>query len=877
MKNTGCLFRYYVLFIGLLALTAAQAVSQSQVRPGLVMEEFVYETAPFPSCHASTILELPNGELLCAFFGGTAERNPDVEIRLSRKAVGGEWTSPVSVADGVQPGGERFPTWNPVLFQTRSVEILLFYKVGPSPSEWWGMVKTSSDSGRTWSEARRLGDGLIGPVKNKPIQLADGTIVAGSSTEDDGWRIHVERSTDGGKTWKIIGPLSPEAKIGAIQPTCLTYPDGRIQMLCRTRTEHGFIAQSWSEDGGLTWSELKAAVLPNNNSGLDGVTLRDGRQLLVYNHSTSTQPGMGHKGRGVLNVALSTDGIQWGAALILDYLDEPGKQFSYPAVIQSRDGLVHIVYTWHRERIKHVVLDPARLETVPMPDGRWPTEGSASLAAFQASQMTASSTIQEPEPGQAPPMPFVMPLGIPAFPGAWGGGMFTTGGRGGKVIAVTNLNDSGPGSLRAAIEAQGPRIVIFRVAGIIRLKSNLSINQPNITIAGQSAPGDGICIADASLDINTHNVILRHLRVRRGITSGGQGSDNIGGNPHHHVIVDHCSTSWGRDENLSLYRYMEEREDPVTGKMVSVKNPVSNLTIQYCISSEGMKPGHEFGGTWGGCDATFHHNLFACNTGRNPSIGMSGEFDYRNNVIFNWRHRTMDGGDETSLVNVINNYYKPGPATNDNMLSTIARIEQRNMNSPKGFFKQGNWYPKTGTRPGKWYVAGNIVEGHPEVTADNWKGMKLQEGTGTLDMARINSPFEGWPINQQTALQAFNEVLTRSGATLPRRDAVDKRVIEMVRTGKVTAGNGIISDPNQVGGYPEYTFSPGEVPVDTDLDGMPDDWEKELGFDSLSADDTSQDADQDGYTNIEEYLNGTNPREKIDYTNFGNNVDSISK
>jgi len=488
----------------------------------------------------------------------------------------------------------------------------------------------------------------------------------------------------------------------------------------------------------------------------------------------------------------------------------------------------------------------------------------------------ASGTIQEPEPGLTPPLPPALPYQIPAFPGAWGGGMFASGGRGGQVIAVTNLADSGPGSLRAAIETEGPRIVIFRVAGIIKLKSNLEIEHPGITIAGQSAPGDGICIAYASLDVNTYNVVLRHLRVRRGITSGGQGSDNIGGYPLHHVIVDHCSTSWGRDENLSLYRTMLYYDDPKNpGGKIRVKTATRNLTIQYCISSEGMKPGHEFGGTWGGTDATFHHNLFACNTGRNPSIGMSGEFDYRNNVIFNWRHRTMDGGDETSLVNVINNYYKPGPATNDNMLSTIAKIEQRDMLSPAGRFK-GNWYPQSGKRPGKWYVAGNIVEGYPEVTADNWKGMKLQDGDGTLEMARVNSPFEGWPVNQQTALEAWQDVLSKSGATLPRRDAVDNRVIAMVRTGKVTTGKGIISDPNQVGGYPQYGYSPEEVPADTDRDGMPDIWERKHGLNAAAASDSSQDLDRDGYTNIEEFINGTDPREKVDYTNLDNNIDSIS-
>lgn len=380
--------RYLLLSIAwiivLLALSATQAASQTTARPGLVLEEFVFESSPFfRSCHSATVLELRSGELLCAFFGGTRESHPDVETRLSRKPVGGEWTPPVSVADGNEPGGERMSTGNPVLFQERAGEVMLFYKVIKPDVGFLGRVKTSSDGGHTWSEARKVGDGLMGAVKNKPIQLDNGTILSPSSTEDDhGWRVHIERSTDGGKTWKLIGPINPEAKIGAIQPTLLTYPDGRIQMLCRTRSEHGFIAQSWSEDGGLTWSELEASVLPNNNSGLDAVTLRDGRQLLVYNHSTRTQPGMGHKGRGILNVALSRDGLVWEAALVLEHLDERGKQFSYPAVIQTRDGLVHIVYTWHRKRIKHVVLDPERLETTPMPTGEWPTEGPASLAAF---------------------------------------------------------------------------------------------------------------------------------------------------------------------------------------------------------------------------------------------------------------------------------------------------------------------------------------------------------------------------------------------------------------------------------------------------------------------------------------------------------------
>jgi predicted neuraminidase len=357
----------------------------------IVLEEFVFEKADFRSCHAATVLELKGGDLLCAFFSGSREGAPDVEIRMCRKPVGGAWTPPVSVADGDEPGSERMPTGNPVLFQERGGDVMLFYKVFDASigsAGFRGRVKISKDGGHTWSEARKVGDGLIGPVKNKPIQLDDGSILSPSSTHGDsrGMRVHIERSTDKGKTWNLIGPVkkNPEAKISAIQPTLLTYADGRIQMLSRTASSHGFIAQSWSEDGGLTWSPLKPLILPNNNSGFDGVSLRDGRQLLVYNHSTRTYGK--HKGRGILNVSLSHDGIAWEASLILDYLDESGKQFSYPAVIQSRDGLVHIVYTWHRKRIKHVVLNPKDLETVPMPDGKWPMEGPFSLKAFLQSQ-----------------------------------------------------------------------------------------------------------------------------------------------------------------------------------------------------------------------------------------------------------------------------------------------------------------------------------------------------------------------------------------------------------------------------------------------------------------------------------------------------------
>lgn len=492
----------------------------------------------------------------------------------------------------------------------------------------------------------------------------------------------------------------------------------------------------------------------------------------------------------------------------------------------------------------------------------------SALALLACSSVGSLLCQAAPERGQIPPHPPRMPpTGVPAFPGAWGGGMFTPGGRGGQVIAVTNLNDSGPGSLRAAIDAEGPRIVIFRTAGTIHLLSNLNINNPFISIAGQSAPGGGICIAGLSLNINTHDVVLRHLRVRRGIPQGGQGSDNIGGNPIGQIMVDHCSTSWGMDENLSLYRVMTKMpEGP------DIKMPTENITIQWCISSEALNAKHHaFGGTWGGKNSTFHHNLFACNTARNPSIGMSGTFDFRNNVIFNWAHRSIDGGDETSLVNLINNTFKPGPATIPSMHGVMVRIEQRNMYSPGSLWREGNWYAAEEKRPGKWYIAGNVFDSHPEITENNWRGVR-----GPEEIARVNTPFEAWPIPQQTAEASYASVLSKSGATLPRRDPVDTRVIEMVRTGKTGGNNGIVRSPDEVGGFPVLSFTPDQVPADTDGDGMPDAWELKNQLDPKNPADGNLDTDSDGYTNIEEFLNGTNPQEKLNYRNLANNVDLIS-
>ena len=350
----------------LLSLTMAMAMSQTSTapaNPAIVASEFIYTTAPTPQCHASTIVETASG-LVASWFGGEYERHPNVRIWVSRH-VGGAWGAPVAVADGIQPDGKHLPTWNPVLFKPRTGPLMLYYKVGPSPSEWWGMVLTSIDDGRTWSKPARLPDGILGPIKNKPVQLASGTIVSGSSTENSGWQVHIERSTDQGRTWQATPPLNDGKTIGAIQPTILIHTSGVVQAIGRTRNDRVFTTSS--KDEGAHWDPLSLTSLPNPSSGIDAVSLKDGRFLLVYNHTQKSG-----RDRGILNVAVSTDGQTWQAGPVLE--DEPGDHagFSYPAVIQTSDGLVHITYTWKRTRVRHVVLDPAKLTLRPMVNGDWP-------------------------------------------------------------------------------------------------------------------------------------------------------------------------------------------------------------------------------------------------------------------------------------------------------------------------------------------------------------------------------------------------------------------------------------------------------------------------------------------------------------------------
>jgi len=404
-------------------------------------------------------------------------------------------------------------------------------------------------------------------------------------------------------------------------------------------------------------------------------------------------------------------------------------------------------------------------------------------------------------------------MGAPAFPGAQGFGAQTPGGRGGAVVFVHNLNDAGPGSLRAALETKGPRIVLFRVAGIIDLQSPLTVTEPFLTIAGQSAPGGGICLRGADLRIETHDVIVRHLRVRTG-DIGARERDGLAiGGESRNVIIDHCSVSWAIDENLSP------------------SGAIADITVQWSMIAEGLnrsvhhKGAHGYGTlarAVGG--VTFHHNLWAHNQGRNPRLGDNyGKppfpvFDVRNNVIYNGGGSNVVGDELT--VNYVGNYFKPGPDTR---------------------LRNGIFGPTDKAKP-RFFVRNNVIEGMPDLTADARRLFAR-----AIEM--LSAPAAAPPIEEQTAQQAYEAVLARAGATLPKRDTVDKRIVEDVRSG----GGAVIDSQWEVGGWPVYEQA--RPARDTDRDGMPDDWEVAHKLNPRSAADGPKDRDGDGYTNIEEYLN----------------------
>ena len=357
-KQLSILFLVFAAF-----LSACDRPNQQPYRAGILTDEFIYDTASFPSVHAATIAETPAG-LISAFFGGSHEGNPDVCIFVSRH-IDGKWSEPVQVADGIVNDTLRKACYNPVLHQVPGGELLLFYKIGKNVQDWSGYLIRSNDNGATWSRPEALPDGFLGPIKNRPEQIGD-YLVCPSSTEDNGWRVHFEYTPDFGKTWAKTEAVN-DSTFDIIQPSILRLKDGRYQMLCRSRNEQ--IISAYSTDG-IHWDAPFAIEMPQNNSGTDAVTLNDGSHLLVYNHKKLAESWDKPQGRSPLNVAVSNDGFNWNAALILE--DSPISEYSYPSVICGSDGLVHIVYTWRREKIRYVAIDPSKLQTKPIIDEQWP-------------------------------------------------------------------------------------------------------------------------------------------------------------------------------------------------------------------------------------------------------------------------------------------------------------------------------------------------------------------------------------------------------------------------------------------------------------------------------------------------------------------------
>lgn len=430
----------------------------------------------------------------------------------------------------------------------------------------------------------------------------------------------------------------------------------------------------------------------------------------------------------------------------------------------------------------------------------------------------------------------IAPAGIPAFPGAEGYGSLTRGGRGGKVYEVTTLNPTGVGSLGAAIGTSGPRTVVFRVAGT--MEGKFEIRNDHITIAGQTAPGDGITIK-GSLGIGANDVVIRYIRVRT-----DRGGDAVAGRGNKNIILDHVSASWSSDEVMSIYH----------GEKV---------TIQWCMITEACSKDHKFGAIWGNNYSTYHHNLFAHNISRNPRFASGAGFnDFRNNVIYNWQHQSIYGGEahqpgkdqfNSFSGNVVANYYKAGPGTREGIKSRILDPSTRRGEADAG----------------KWWVSDNHVAGFPEVTADNWKGVTKKEAH-----FRLAEPWPAMVINQQTAEKAYAAVLEHVGCSLPVRDAIDARIVQEVRNGTATRGaNGFVLNQEEAGGWIEMKSGP--APADTDNDGMPDEWEKKFDLNPADAADNVADDDNDGYTNLEEYLNGTDPTTFVDYTKPENNINTL--
>lgn len=452
-------------------------------------------------------------------------------------------------------------------------------------------------------------------------------------------------------------------------------------------------------------------------------------------------------------------------------------------------------------------------------------------------------------------------LRLPAFPGAEGGGMYTTGGRGGRVLFVTKLDDDGSeGTLRWALSQKYPRTILFRVSGVIRLTKRLSITSGDVTVAGQSAPGDGICIAGFGVAVKADNVILRYLRFRMGDEMGDRARDEdaLGGRYCRNVLIDHCSISWSTDECASFYAN-------------------EYFTMQWCILSESLrcslhaKGRHGYGGIWGGREASFHHNLLASHDSRNPRFDhpmlylpnvsledFRGVVDFRNNVIYNWGSNNTYGG-EGGCFNMISNYYKPGPATSSKstaaFITAYGRTPDLHNKEEQVYYESP--YPTL-------YMAGNVMEGTPSINRSNYEGVRYAATGGERgELLDAPMPILGLTEGHTTthdAREALSLVLAWAGASHVR-DAVDRRVVEDVRKGRasVTDGGhgstgGLIDTQQAVGGWPEYRSLP--APADGDNDGMPDEWERAHGLNPADPSDAAMRDPATGYTCLESYLNG---------------------
>jgi predicted neuraminidase/pectate lyase len=791
--------------------------------------------------HSSSIVQLTNGDLLVAWYRGSGESDADdAQILGSRKSIGGAWGEPFALAD--TPG---FPDLNPVLFVDPQKRLWLFYVTyldnstkgvlvqyrvatdhGASGAPVWQRsevlpirpdsfpetygpllkqieieraddLKTSEGLQRAFAQQNeqvqsKLGTRLGWMTRVQPIMLNDTRMVLG--LYHDVFACSLAAITnDAGATWKFSAPIQ-SVYLGGIQPAFAHRKDGTLLALMRDNGKLKQVRRSESKDGGMTWTPAVPTDMPNPGSSVNVLTLKSGSWLLLCNDAKDN--------RRRLTAYLSDDeGRSWPIRRVIDELKEERAEVHYPSAIQTADGAIHMSYTY----------------TQPPPSADKRNETIKYIAVTE-------NWIRDGMRGD-----------VLAFPGAEGYGRFSLGGRGGDVYHVTNLDDGGPGSLRDGIITQnGPRTIVFDVGGTISLKKPIEIKEKSrITIAGQTAPGGGITLRDNGLQIkNSSHLVIRYLRLRLG-DKNNQGGDQdvITANYCDNIILDHLSLSWGIDGNHDT-------------------RGCKNYTLQWSILGEALNRSVHSEGNHAMCasfraplsNVSMHHNLFTTSRDRHPTIGGAVQeyqwlIDFRNNVIYNW---TGAANVCDNAVILTNNYFKPGPESKIAQLPIALKSEELMLAS--------GW------------MSGNIFDGRDDLTADNYAALDLTRWIRPDTNYKFGGTIDDWKMRvlpeldnnapvTQTAKEAYDRVLAESGAS-KSRDAADDRMVSNVKEGK---GN-LIDSPDQVGGWPELKGGP--APVDTDQDGMPDDWETAHNLDPKDPEDRNDDADRNGYTNLEERLNG---------------------